>query len=29
MSIRHGGRSVADVMRKLVGETTGKLFYSL
>ena len=26
MSIRHGGRSVADVMRKLVGETTGKLF---
>ena len=26
MSIRHGGRSVADVMRKLVGESTGKLF---
>jgi len=26
MSVRHGGRSVADVMRKLVGETTGKLF---
>jgi len=26
MSVRHGGRSVADVMRKMVGETTGKLF---